>query len=49
MLKAYGLYDLVNGTRTLPPTASNAEKAEWEKKDAKAQKAIVTTVGQNSL
>lgn len=49
ILKAYGLHGIVIGTHKLAETATNAEKEEWTKNYAKAQSAIVTTIGQSSL
>lgn len=42
--KAYELYEIVNGEKLFTTLENDQEKANWRKKDAKAQKLIVTTI-----
>ncbi|KAK9701798.1 hypothetical protein QE152_g30365 [Popillia japonica] len=44
VFKAYGLADVVDGSSSLEKLTKAEEKDVWLKKDAKAQKIIVTTI-----
>lgn len=49
VLKANGLFDIVNGESKLEDLNSNEKKDEWKKNDAKAQKLIVMTIDKKWL
>ncbi|KAK9728303.1 hypothetical protein QE152_g18027 [Popillia japonica] len=49
VFKSYGLYNIVTGNEVLPAGANDTEKTEFERRDAKAQKIIITTVDKKSL
>ncbi|KAK9674731.1 Zinc knuckle [Popillia japonica] len=49
LFKAHGLWEFVNGDNLLTTLKNDNEKAEWHKKDAKAQKTIVTSVDKKLL
>jgi len=48
VLKSMGLYEIVFG-QSVQPTDSEQQKAEWLKKDTRAQKIIVTSLERQSL
>ncbi|KAK9694257.1 hypothetical protein QE152_g33671 [Popillia japonica] len=49
VFKSYGLYNIVTGNEVLPVGVNDTEKTEFERRDAKAQKIIITTVDKKSL
>lgn len=44
LFKANGLHEIITGNSKLEEISTEEEKAVWRKKDAKAQKIIITTV-----
>lgn len=49
LFKASGLYEVVNGKKQLKDLKTDEEREEWSKKDAKAQKIIITTINRKVL
>lgn len=49
IFKSYGVYDIVEGGRKYPDGAEEKLKKDWESKDAKAQKCIITTIDRQPL
>ncbi|CAH1989513.1 unnamed protein product [Acanthoscelides obtectus] len=49
VFKSQGLWEIVNGIKIIDPSATAEDRTCWEKKDAKAQKYIITTVDKKIL
>ena len=49
LFKAHDIYDIVSGKEKLLETFDDKKKKEWERKDAKAQKYIVSTIEKTPL
>lgn len=49
IFKSIGIFGIVNGKETLAANASESLKTEFEKKDAKAQRIIITTIDRKPL
>lgn len=49
LFKANALYEIVNGSKKLNDLTKDEEKADWIRKDARAQKIIITSVDRKFL
>lgn len=49
LFKAHGLWEIVSGIKKMEDLADDKEKADFERKDARAQKIIITTIDKKQL
>jgi len=49
IFRSIGLYEIVSGESVLQPDATAQAKAEWTRKDARAQRIIITSIDKQPL